>query len=95
MLIDDLYKIKTRLAWLVHGYGWLSYKEVSELTFWREELESILLWMDGTPHPHSSVPPPGDDQKVTGNDRTVNAVLTWMQTKCPRYPERLGLPPIP
>jgi len=92
MLIDDMARLKTRLTWLLQGYGWLSFKEASELTFWRRELGIILRWMDGTPHPDGTVSWPLEDGKVMDPDPVVNAMLTWMKVKCPRYPARLGLP---
>jgi ubiquinone/menaquinone biosynthesis C-methylase UbiE len=84
--------LRDRLQRVVNKRPKLSYKQYSELAFWRQELENIVSWYEGRLDRFWERLPPEKADKVTAYDQITNAVLTWSQVNWSYYPEHLLLP---
>ena len=82
------YRVERSLHW---GPD-ISYKEHTELAFWRRELEKIVAWYDGRLKRHWDRPSPPATEKISDYDPVTNAVLTWAHVNWHYYPEHLLIP---
>lgn len=70
----------------------LTYKQYSELAFWRGELNNIVEWYEGRLAELWGQPPPAPAVKVSRYDPVTNAVMTWAQVNRHYYPDHLMVP---
>jgi SAM-dependent methyltransferase len=67
----------------------LSYKQYSELDWWRAELPRFLDWYEGRLADLWGFPSPAPGAKITGYPALANALLTFADATRSKYPEEL------
>lgn len=65
-----------------------------EETFWRNEIDRLVLWYRGEREVHYRTPAPGPNERARHRDSRMAAVLTWFELhQKPKYLLDLALPP--
>lgn len=65
-----------------------------EETFWRNEIDRLVLWYRGEREVHYRTPAPGPKERASLRDSRLAAILTWFRLhQKPKYLLDLALPP--